>query len=98
MDDKIAFNFGNRHRSQLLEEVAEMDKGYLLWMLGEEQQFPEIVRKIVILALAGETPTPETLSTLLESIDLPEQLIHYRQNGRTNGNGKAHGTAKALTP
>ena len=99
-DDKIVFNFGNRHRSQKLKAVAELDKGYLLWMLDEKQDFSETVKKVIILVLEGEDPTPETLGTLLESVNLPEQLQHYRQNGKasSNGtsNGSVNGTAKVL--
>lgn len=97
VNDEIVFNFGNKHRGQTVKEVTEMEKGYLLWMLDEKQDFSEIVQKIIILALGGENPTPETLSTLLDSVDLPEQLKYYRQNGKTNGNGKPHtnGVAKA---
>ena len=101
VDDEIVFNFGNKCRNQTLKEVSEMHKGYLLWMLDEKQDFSETVQKIVILALSGENPTPDTLSTLLESVDLPKQLQSYRQNGKTssNGNGKPHtnGTAKEQT-
>jgi DNA polymerase-3 subunit epsilon len=49
-------DFGNKHKGRALQDIAQLDPGYLTWMLGGD--FHEHTKFVVREALAGRLPVP----------------------------------------
>ncbi len=79
-NNEMIFNFG-KYEGIAVKDVAKTNKGYFAWMLKEDRDFPETVKRIAKLAEDDIFPTPDTLHALLESVDLSKKTA-------SNGNGK----------